>query len=210
VIIINLSETEVPSDVYWNDDVRMIVINEFLESLTAEAQGAFKRGRTLNTLVVLDEAHRLAPREKQENPEFELVKATLKDAVRTTRKYGLGWAFVSQTLSSLDREIINQIRIYILGFGLAYGIELQALREVIGGNDEAIRLYQLFKDPQSSPKQREYSFMTVGPVSPLSFSGIPLFFKALHYPDDFVRSNTFVFREAIAKLAITVPTDPIH
>jgi len=189
VIIINLSETDVPSDVYWNDDVKMIVINEFLESLTAEAQGAFKRGKTLNTLVVLDEAHRLAPREKQENPEFELVKATLKDAVRTTRKYGLGWAFVSQTLSSLDREIINQIRIYIFGFGLAYGVELQALKEIIGGNDEAIGLYQLFKDPQSSPKQKEYSFMTVGPVSPLSFSGIPLFFTALHYPDDFTKSN---------------------
>ncbi len=189
VIVINLSETDVPADVYWNDDVRMIVINEFLESLTAEAKGAFKRGKTLNTLVVLDEAHRLAPREKQENPEFELVKATLKDAVRTTRKYGLGWAFVSQTLSSLDREIINQIRVYILGFGLAYGIELQALREIIGGNDEAIRLYQMFKDPQSSPKRKEYSFMTVGPVSPLSFSGIPLFFTALHYPDDFVKSN---------------------
>jgi len=190
VIIIDLSGDNVPVDIYWNDDVRMIVINDFLESLTAEAQGAFKKKKTLNTLVVLDEAHRLAPREKQENPEFELVKATLKDAVRTTRKYGLGWAFISQTLSSLDREIINQIRIYIFGFGLAYGTELQALREIIGGNEEAIRLYQIFKDPQSTPKQREYSFMTIGPVSPLSFSGIPLFFKALHYPDEFVKSNS--------------------
>lgn len=113
----------------------------------------------------------------------------MKDAVRTTRKYGLGWMFVSQTLSSLDREIINQIRIYIFGFGLAYGVELQGLKEIIGGNEEAIALYQLFKDPQSIPRQREYSFMTIGPISPLSFSGVPLFFQALQYPDKFVEAN---------------------
>ena len=193
IIIINLSEVAVPANILWNDDVRMIVINEFLQSLSAEAQSTYKQGKALNTLVVLDEAHRLAPRERQENPELEQVKSTLKDAVRTTRKYGLGWMFVSQTLSSLDREIINQIRIYVFGFGLAYGIELQALREIIGGNEEAIKLYQLFKDPQSTPRQKEYSFMTIGPVSPLSFSGVPLFFLALQYPQDFASANTSTF-----------------
>ena len=117
------------------------------------------------------------------------MKNTLEDAVRTTRKYCLRWMFVSQTLSSLDREIINQIRIYIFGFGLAYGIELQGLREIIGGNEEAISLYQLFKDPQSTPRQKEYSFMTIGPISPLSFSGVPLFFHAMQYPGEFVKVN---------------------
>ncbi len=189
IIIINLSEANVPEKIFWNDDVRMIVISEFLKSVSAEAQAVYKQDKTLNTLVILDEAHRLAPRERQENPAFEEVKITLKDAVRTTRKYGLGWMFVSQTLSSLDREIINQIRIYIFGFGLAYGVELQGLKEIIGGNDEAISLYQLFKDPQSTPKQKEYSFMTIGPISPLSFSGVPLFFQALQYSDKFVEAN---------------------
>jgi hypothetical protein len=193
IIVINLSEAFAPATIFWNDDVRMIVINEFLQSLSAEAQAVYKQGKTLNTLVVLDEAHRLAPRERQENPELEQVKNTLKDAVRTTRKYGLGWMFVSQTLSSLDREIINQIRIYIFGFGLAYGIELQGLREIIGGNEEAISLYQLFKDPQSTPKQKEYSFMTIGPISPLSFSGVPLFFQATDYPEEFVKANGSTF-----------------
>ena len=69
--------------------------------------------------------------------------------------------FISQTLSGLDREIINQLRVYVFGFGLAYGIELLGLKALIGGNDEAIRLYQMFKDPQSNPKQKECSFMTL-------------------------------------------------
>jgi hypothetical protein len=193
IIIIDLSDVRVPQDTLWNDNVRMIVINEFLKSIESQAQTAYQQGKSLNTLVVIDEAHRLAPRDLKENEELERVRTTLKDAVRTTRKFGLGWMFISQTLSGLDREIINQLRIYVFGFGLAYGIELLGLREIIGGNDEAIRLYQLFKDPQSNPNQREYSFMTIGPISPLSFSGIPLFFQALPYPDIFVKENIDTF-----------------
>jgi len=47
----------------------------------------------------------------------------------------------------------------------------------------------MFRDPQSSLGERTYPFMTIGPISPLSFSGTPLFFNALKYPDDFVRMN---------------------
>ena len=131
----------------------------------------------------------MAPREKPENEDLERVKNILIDAVRTTRKYGLGWMFISQTLSSLDREIINQIRIYVFGFGLAWGVELQALKEIIGGQKEAVTLYQMFRDPQSGLGEREYPFMTIGPISPLSFSGTPLFFTALEYPDEFLKIN---------------------
>ena len=193
IIIIDLSEVNVPSNIMWNDDIKLIVINEFLRSLTEEAQQTYRQGKILNTLVVIDEAHRLAPREFLENDEMREIRKTLKDVVRTTRKFGLGWMFISQTLSGLDREIINQLRVYIFGFGLAYGIELLGLKDLIGGNEEAIRLYQMFKDPQSNPKQREYSFMTIGPISPLSFSGIPLFFQALQYPDGFIKENLAIF-----------------
>jgi hypothetical protein len=74
---------------------------------------------------------------------------------------------------------IYLVQFFSLQYQTLHGIEPLGLREIIGGNDEAIRLYQLFKDPQSNPKQREYSFMTIGPTSPLSFSGIPLFFQAM-------------------------------
>jgi hypothetical protein len=196
IIIIDLSEINVPQNIMWNEDIKLIVINEFLRSLNEEAQQTYRQGKILNTLVVIDEAHRLAPRERLENEELQRIRTTLKDAIRTTRKFGLGWMFISQTLSGLDREIINQLRIYLFGFGLAYGIELLGLRDLIAGNDEAIRLYQLFKDPQSNPKQREYSFMTIGPVSPLSFSGIPLFFQALQYPDGFIKENLEFFNQS--------------
>jgi hypothetical protein len=189
VIIIDLSEMNVPSDLFWNDMTKFIVIEEFLTQINEEAKAIFKRNEMLNSLVIIDEAHRLAPREKTENEDLERVKKILIDAVRTTRKFGLGWMFISQTLSSLSKDILNQIRIYSFGFGLGWGVERQALLEIIGGQKEAITLYQLFRDPQSSLKKKEYPFMTVGPISPLSFSGSPLFFNALVYPKEFISAN---------------------
>jgi DNA helicase HerA-like ATPase len=189
IISIDLSEINVPDDLFWNESIKMVVIGEILINLTQEAEVRYKERKSLNSLVIIDEAHRLAPREKVENEEFEKVKTLLIDAIRTTRKYGLGWMFISQTLSSLHREIINQIRIYIFGFGLGWGIERQALREIIGGQDEAMSLYQRFRDPQSSIGEKTYSFMSYGPISPLSFSGTPLFFNAFNYPEEFKDVN---------------------
>lgn len=188
-IIIDFSENNIPPDTYWNDSIRFVLIGEFLRTIKKEAEETYKAGNLLNCLVVIDEAHRLAPREDPETEDMKLVKKSLIDAIRTTRKYGLGWMFISQTLSSLHREIINQIRVYVFGFGLGWGIERNALTDIIGGAEDAIQLYQMFRDPQSSLGERVYPFMTIGPISPLSFSGTPLFFNALKYPDDFVEMN---------------------
>ena len=116
---------------------------------------------------------------------MEAVKNYLIDAIHTTRKYGLGWMFISQTLSHLHRDIINQIRIYLFGFGLGWGVERQALKEIIGCQQEAMTLYLRFRDPQNSLNNKEYSLMSYGPISPLSFSGSPLFFNTYQFPQEY-------------------------
>ncbi|MFW9971976.1 MAG: zonular occludens toxin domain-containing protein, partial [Candidatus Odinarchaeota archaeon] len=189
LVIIDLSSREKPKDIVWNDEIQLIAIQQFLSKITMQAENRFKQGGNINSLVIVDEAHRLAPRGKIENENINRIRTSFIDAIRTTRKYGLGWMFISQTLSSIHQEIINQIRVFAFGFGLGWGNELRALREIIGGNKEAISLYQNFKDPQSGLGQREYPFMTIGPISPLSFSGSPLFFNALNYPDEFLKIN---------------------
>ena len=193
VVIIDLSR-EMASDLFWNETIQALVIKRLLDGLTYSAERAYRNNRYLNTLVILDEAHRLAPREKIENEKQERVRISLLDAVRTTRKYGLGWMFISQTLSSLHKEIIAQLRIIFFGFGLALGTEFQALREIIGGDPNALKLYQSFRDPHSSfdISSRQYAFMTVGPVSPLSFAGTPLFLTAFNTPEEFLRTNKFI------------------
>ncbi|MDD8020091.1 MAG: DUF87 domain-containing protein [Acidobacteriota bacterium] len=192
VVIIDLSKKpEEISQFIWDEKIKPLIIECFLSNLVITADYFYKGDKSLNTLVIIDEAHRLAPRGKLENEKKEKIRSTLIDAVRTTRKYGLGWLFISQTLSSLDKEIIEQLRINFFGFGLSMGTELQALKELVGGIPNALKLYQSFRDPHSAfdIASRQYAFMTIGPVSPLSFAGTPLFLTVYNTPQQFLRAN---------------------
>lgn len=189
-------EEEIPQ-ILWNETIQALVIKRLLEGVRFTAERAYRDNRSLNTLVLIDEAHRLAPREDPGRDEKKAVRGILVDAARTTRKYGVGWMFISQTLSSLHREILEQLRIFFFGFGLGMGTEYKALSELVGGRSKALDLYQLFRDPHSAfdTTSREYSFMTIGPVSPLSFSGTPLFFNSFNTVDEFLAANSLQGRK---------------
>lgn len=193
LVIVNLTARG-ETQLMWNDTIQALVIKRLLEGIRVSAEQAYAQRQNLNTLVLMDEAHRLAPAESPDNDIMKQIRNIFIDSVRTTRKYGVGWMFISQTLSSLHREITEQLRIYFFGFGLAMGTEFQALRNLVGGRSKALELYQLFRDPQSSfdIASREYSFMTIGPVSPLSFAGTPLFLNAFNTPDSFLKTNKLI------------------
>jgi len=193
IIIVNVSSEEARG-LYWNDIIQALVIKRLLDGIYLQAESKYQGNRSLNTLVIIDEAHRFAPREKPDQEEFQQVRDTLVKASKETRKYGLGWMFISQTLSSLHKEIISQLRIFFFGFGLALGTEFMALKEIIGGDPNALKLYQSFRDPHSAfdVSSRQYAFMTIGPVSPLSFAGTPLFLTVYNTPEEFLEANDFL------------------
>jgi hypothetical protein len=200
LVVVDLSQR--PGDIsqsVWDEKIKPLLIGRFLDHLLWEAERAYHEGRSVNTLVVLDEAHRLAPEGRLKDEREERIRAKLKDAVRTTRKYGLGWMFLSQTLSSLDPDIVQQLRIFFFGFGLSMGTEFEKLTALAGGQRESLRLYQNFRDPQSSfdEASKEYSFMTIGPVSPLSFAGTPLFFNAFTQVEEFISANGLRFQQRL-------------
>lgn len=200
MLVIDLSR-EQAKGLFWNEKIQALVIKRLLDGLTDTAEYFYTEGESLNTLVVIDEAHRLASREFQQDDAASGVRSVLVDAARTTRKYGLGWLFISQTLSSLHTEILQQLRIFFFGFGLALGQEFQSLKQLVGSSGTALSLYQLFRDPHSSfdTASRQYSFMTIGPVSPLSFAGTPLFFNAFSTVDEFLVANRLHNRQLLAK-----------
>ena len=195
IVIVDLSK-ENSENMLWNETIQAMVIKRLLDGINLSAERKYKENKLLNTLVIIDEAQRLAPKEKIEDAVINSVKVRLIDAVRTTRKYGLGWMFISLSLSSLDRNIIDMLRIMFIGFGLAQGSEFSSLRELVGADKNSIKLYQSFRDPHSTfdMESRQYSFMSIGPVSPLSFSGTPLFFTAFNNPDDFLVANKLLDR----------------
>lgn len=193
LVVVDLSAH--PEDIepsLWDEKIKPLLIERFLRAVVEQGEWSYRNGQYLNALVVIDEAHRLVPRERVENERWARIKGILVDAVRTTRKYSLGWLFISQTLSSLDKDVVGQLRIMFFGFGLGTGVELQALRELVGGEREYLRLYQSFRDPQSAfgEENKVFSFMAIGPVSPLAFSGTPLFFDAFTRADEFLAANS--------------------
>jgi hypothetical protein len=212
ILVIDLSREDV-TNILWNDHIQALVIKRLLDGLNFAAEQAYQEGSSLNALVVIDEAHRLAPRGSASGlGTAGSVRDTLVDAARTTRKYGLGWLFISQTLSSIDPEIIQQLRIMFFGFGLSMGQEYQSLREIAGSSSSALDLYRLFRDPHSSfdEKSRQYSFMTVGPVSPLSFAGTPLFFNAFNSVEEFLGANGLITRSSSASNSLSPSTSRVE
>jgi len=196
LIVIDLSEQTAHKMQlkYWNETIQSLILKRLLGGLVRLGERTWQKNTSLNTLVVLDEAHRYARKDEFMDSNLEQLRITLLDAVRTTRKYGLGWLFISTSLSSIHRDILQQLRIIFFGFGLSLGSDLITLRELVS-DEKAIDLYRTFTDPASSfnTKTRKYSFMTQGPVSPLSFSGSPFFFNAFS-PYVFIKENNLDIR----------------
>lgn len=194
VVILDLSGaglSQQDKQTFWDDQIQALFLERILTALIVKAEELYGE-EPLNALVVLDEAHRLAGAGYiTEESERARLRRKLIDGVRTTRKYGLGWMFVSQSISSIHKSILDQCRIFMFGFGLAIGDEFRRLKDLAGGDQRSMELYQSFRDPQSFPRSdlREFSFMAVGPVSPLSFAGKPLFFSAFTDPQEFLIVN---------------------
>jgi len=177
---------------FWTEELQRRILGKLLNILVSQATSSLSTQQSANVLVLLDEAHRHAPSGRlEDDSEADRLRSLLRRAVRETRKYGIGWFFISQTLGGLDNEILQQLRILAFGFGLAMGTEFDRLRDFVGGDKRALELYQSFRDPQSFPRRdlQEFPFMAVGPVSPLAFSGKPLFFTAFTEPQEFITVN---------------------
>lgn len=177
----------------WSDTLQNRVISHLASAIVSESSKTLgDSSRSGNTLVILDEAHRFVPSggDIQLDEQARQLRSELKRAVRETRKYGVGWTFISQTMQGMDTEILMQMRALFLGYGLAFGLELRRLQELAGGDEESLSLYRSFRDPQSAidPGSKEFPFMALGPVSPMPFAGKPMFFSAFNGVD-FVANN---------------------
>ena len=181
IIILNLA---FHSNKYDNDNLQALFLQLveksivqrgsalYLESKPSDDPNKRAKGKRANCLVVMDEAHRFVSSNSPDMRIRELTKQIV-DSVRTTRKYGIGHMFITQSLESMDDEIIKQMRIFAFGHGLTIGTELRKISEIIN-NTASVSLYRSFIDPANNGC---YPFMFFGPVSPLSATGAPLFIE---------------------------------
>ena len=163
-----------------NENIQALFIKIIEEKIVEAGARLYTQGKKANCLIVMDEAHRFIASESFD-PRVKELTTEIIGSVKTTRKYGIGYMFITQTLESLDEEILRQMRIFAFGYGLTSGSELRKVSELVN-NDSAIQLYKSFIDPSSNNK---FPFMFFGPVSPLSFTGSPLFLEVYTDPKKF-------------------------
>jgi len=188
LIIIDFSSQGVGHQLLNSTSVKARILRQVCSLLNLRAEQLYREDRSLNTVVVFDEAHRFAS-DAPEGDEAKELAEKLVDYVRTTRKYGLGWTFITQEISSLRKGIYDQLRVKCFGYGLTSGTELTRLSQTIG-NPSARDLYSSFVDP-AAIRPSKYPFMLVGPVSPLSFTGAPVFLSVYTDFDQFKTDNGF-------------------
>ena len=176
-IVLDLSQRD--GDIE-SENLQALFVKIIEERIVNAGAKKYSKGEKANCLIVMDEAHRFISKESPDERIKELTKEII-GSVRTTRKYGIGYMFITQTLESLDDKILQQMRIFAFGYGLTSGSELRKVSELVN-NDSAIQLYKSFIDPSSN---RKFPFMFFGPVSPLSFTGSPLFLEVYTDPKKF-------------------------
>lgn len=166
-VVLDLSPSEGEIE---NDNLQALFLRLIEKGIVESGGNLYAKGDSANCLIVMDEAHRFISSHSPDSRIKDLTREII-DAVRTTRKYGIGHMFITQSLESLDDEIIKQMRIFAFGHGLTMGSELRKVKEIIN-NQSSVNLYASFIDPSNSGK---FPFMFFGPVSPFSATGSPLF-----------------------------------
>lgn len=188
LIIIDFSSQGGGHELLNSTPVKARILRQVCALLNVRAEQLFREDQSLNTVVVFDEAHRFAS-EAPDGDEAKELAEKLVDYVRTTRKYGLGWTFITQEIGSLRRGVYDQLRVRCFGYGLTSGTELARLSQTIG-NPAARDLYASFVDP-GAIRPSKYPFMLVGPISPLSFTGAPVFLSVYTDFGTFLTDNGF-------------------
>ena len=178
VMVLNISGKKAVGGM---ESIQTLFVKIIEDSLREKGQDMYTKGGRANCLVVLDEAHRFISTDGGGDLKLKELTTSIIDAVRTTRKYGIGYMFITQTIDSLHEEIRRQIRISAFGYGLTSGSEFVKIKDIIN-DPAAAQFYRSFIDPSSNQK---YPFMFHGPISPLSFTGAPLFLEMDKLISDF-------------------------
>jgi len=185
-VVLDLSTLE------WDDPFKYVFIQDVVGTLTYTAMQAYRKkgGAAFNTLVVVEEAHRLVPPKgwiESGETEREKTKRTILRALTETRKAGLGWMLISTRISNLDRAVYEEARVRIIGRGLSSGEDADRIRESYGS--KVLEHYKSLPDPADPMgEDRSHIFMLSGPICVLSRDN-PEFVEVFTSDTEFLQNN---------------------
>jgi hypothetical protein len=179
-------------EVLENDSVKAAILRNLFTTLKRVSEDRFRSGTNLNTMVVLDEAWRYAPPPATtEDKEIAELSKELGGYARDTRKFGIGWFYISQSPRSINPAIWDQMSVRVFGYGLS-GADLDKVAEIVADRTD-LRLYRAFANPRSTGR---YPFLLSGPVSPLSANATPVVLNVYTDFQDFRDDNIAWIKDA--------------
>ena len=175
----------------YDDSLKWIDKNEFAaiyirlitDKLRRKAEVLFKGGELLNVLIAIDEAHNFVGKAAEDEEEMAELKKQIETNVRETRKYGIGWLFITQSMTNFSTDIYRQLHDVFFLSGLGVGADETHMKERVP--DEYIEIYQSMPDPKSTG---EYWFMHIGSLATLSVVASATFVKIMS-PEEFLKMN---------------------
>lgn len=194
VVIIDLSE--VGNRVPWinEKELQALFISMILQKIRERAEKMYKESNSLaNVLIAMDEAHNYVGTYSDVSEEVRRLREQLVKNVKETRKYGIGWLFITQTTVDFDKEIYRQLHDYFFLYGLGVGADLQHMKEVVP--KEFIEVYKSLPNPKQT---NNYWAMHVGSLSVLNTATSATFIR-LPSPEEFLRLNFNMTLEDLKK-----------
>ena len=137
VLVLNISGKSSVS--MRSENLQALFIKVIQNKIVEKGRVLYEKGENANCMIVLDEAHRFISHQSAD-PQIKALTDEIIDAVRTVRKLGMGYMFITQTLESLDDEIRKQMRIFAFGYGLTSWSEFSKIKDIIN-DDAAIKFY---------------------------------------------------------------------
>jgi len=131
---------------------QMYVMQELMRNLKKKAQKLYHTNaeRSANAVVVLDEAPRWLPQSEDSE-----IKQIVAQALRETRKAGVGWWIVGQRPADVDKTVLAQAHMTWFGRGLTIGADAQAVERALSREG-----FEAYKEMQRRPGR--YFWVGVG------------------------------------------------
>lgn len=185
VIILDLSK--LGNRFPWIDEIELkaFFTSRIIGKIRDRAEQQFRNsGNLVNVLIAMDEAHNYVGTLYSNLPEdLKQLKKQIVKNVKETRKYGIGWLFITQTTIDFDKEIYRQLHDYFFLYGLGVGADLQHMKEVVP--KEFVEHYRSLPNPKQT---NNYWAMHTGSLNVINTATAATFIR-LPTPDEFLKLN---------------------
>ena len=184
--------------------LKAMVLNEIIFKILNVAQMNFRdKNETTNGLIVIDEAHNYVPQiEDHMGDEEKSLASKLASSVRVSRKLGIGWMFITQSITDFSKEIFKNLHNYFFLYGLQIGRDKDHLISVVG--KENSKLYDAFADPKSTGK---FPVLLQGSSVRFSTKAAPVSIISFNSDKQFMEHNQLLEQYEEAKRLVTSDTN---